>query len=112
MQRILKALLNSISGFKFAFKDEEAFRQELFLAVILCPAAYFLAPSKTDLAIMLMCVFIVLIAELLNSGIEAAIDRIGPEIHPLSKKAKDIGSAAVLLSLFNLVVVWGIIILK
>jgi diacylglycerol kinase (ATP) len=111
MKRIWFAFLNSLSGLRIAFQEESAFRQEVFLVILLGPLAFFLAPTGLCFAIMSLCIFLVLITELLNSGIEAAIDRVGLEYHPLSKKAKDVASAAVLLALINLVIVWGCILL-
>lgn len=111
MKRLLLAFLNSCSGLKLAFKDEAAFRQDVLMAVVLTPTAFWLAPDGLSLALMLFSVVIVLITELLNTGIEAAIDRIGAKRHPLAKKAKDTASAAVFLSLIGLGLVWGIILL-
>lgn len=107
MKRIWRALFYSLHGFAAAWHDEEAFRQEVLLALVLLPLAVVLAPSGVGFALMAGSVLLVLVVELLNSAVEAAIDRVGEEFHALSKKAKDLGSAAVFLSLVNVVVVWG-----
>jgi diacylglycerol kinase (ATP) len=112
MQRLLRALLYSLEGLRDSFKTEPAFRQEIFLAIILIPAAFFLESSPTYRILMVSSILLVLIAEIANTAIEAAINRISTEIHPLSKKAKDAGSALVLLALLNVALVWGIILLR
>jgi len=99
LRRILNALRYSLQGLQAAIKYEAAFRQELALAVLLIPAAFFLGRTTVEVFFLIGTVVLVLIVELLNTGIEAAIDRIGPEWHELSKRAKDMGSAAVLLAL-------------
>lgn len=104
--RIMKACTYSFDGLKAAWRDEAAFRQEVILATLLTPLAFFLAPDRVSLAVMLGCLLVVLITELLNSAVEAAIDRHGPDIHPLAKKAKDAGSAAVMLALAMTAIIW------
>jgi diacylglycerol kinase (ATP) len=106
MTRLTNALRYSLNGFASAFTHEEAFRQEALLALVLIPLAFFFEVSGLARAVMIASVLLVLIVELLNSAIETAVDRISLEKHPLSKRAKDIGSAAVLLSLINVAVVW------
>ena len=106
LRRILNAFIYSFDGLAAAFRHEDAFRQELFVAAILVPAVFFLPASGTGRALMIASVLLVLIVELLNSAVEAAVDRISPEEHPLAKRAKDIGSAAVFLALLNVPVVW------
>ncbi len=104
--RLINAMRYSKDGICQAWRSEEAFRQESLLAVILIPVSFFL---PVELSLRLMCLFsvvFVLVVELLNSGLEAAVDRIGPEIHPKSKFAKDAGSAAVLFSLIFCAVTW------
>ncbi len=108
VRRIYNAFFYSMDGFKAAWKNEEAFRQELYLAIVLIPAAFWLGENTLQISLLLFSVFIVLITELLNTGVEAAIDRIGIERHDLSKRAKDIGSAAVFVSLTALTIVWGL----
>jgi len=110
LRRLLNAFGYSMAGFKAAFKNEDAFRQEVMMAVILLPLAVYLGKTGLQTALMIACVLLVMIVELLNSSIEATVDRISLENHQLAKRAKDIGSAAVLLSLVNLVVVWGFLI--
>ncbi len=109
MNRIWHAFLYSIQGIIAAWRDEAAFREEAVLAAIMVPAACFLAPDKLSLILMIGSVLLVLALELVNTAVEAAINRIGPEIHPLSKKAKDTASAAVLIALLNAGFVWGVI---
>jgi len=106
LRRIWNAFLYSLDGLRAAFRHEDAFRQEVLLAVILVPAALVLPASGTGKALMIAAVLLVLIVELLNSAVEAAVDRISLENHKLAKRAKDIGSAAVMLSLVNVPVVW------
>ena len=106
LQRILNAFVYSLEGLAAAFRHEDAFRQEVFLAAILVPAAFFVPASGTGRALMIASVLLVLIVELLNSAVEAAVDRISLENHLLAKRAKDIGSAAVFLSLLNVPAVW------
>jgi diacylglycerol kinase (ATP) len=98
-----------MEGLSAAYKNEDAFRQELRLALVLIPLAAYLGNNGIERAVMIACVFLVVIVELLNSSVEATVDRISLDHHLLAKRAKDIGSAAVLLSLFNLVVVWFLV---
>ena len=107
MQRIWNALHYSIDGLVAAYRHEDAFRQEVWLAAILIPAACLLPVSGIGRALMIGSVLLVVIVELLNSAVEAAIDRIGLESHKLSKRAKDIGSAAVMIALLNVVLIWA-----
>ena len=109
--RVWNAFFYSIDGFKAAFQHENAFRQELLLSVILIPLAFVLEPSAVGRALMIGVLFLVLIVELINSAIEAAVDRISLEHHLLIKRAKDMGSAAVMIALINVVVVWGLVLL-
>ncbi|MCK5708248.1 MAG: diacylglycerol kinase [Candidatus Aureabacteria bacterium] len=104
--RLWNALFYSYDGLREAFKNEEAFRQELLLSVVLIPIAIILPISFISKALMISSVIFLLIVELLNSAIEAIVDRISTEKHPLAKRAKDMGSAAVLLSIINLTVIW------
>lgn len=107
--RIWSAFLYSCDGLVAAFKNETAFRQELLLAVILIPLALWLPASGIGHALMLASVLLVLIVELINSAIEAAVDRVSLERHPLAKRAKDLGSAAVFISLVNVPLVWVLV---
>jgi len=106
LRRIWNALLYSFDGLAAAIRHEDAFRQESILALVLIPAALFLPASGIGKALMIASVLMVLVVELLNSAIEATVDRISLEDHHLAKRAKDIGSAAVLLSLLNFLTVW------
>lgn len=106
LKRVRNALFYSFSGLRAAFEHEDAFRQEVLLAVLLIPAAFFMPVSGVGKALMVGSVLIVLAVELLNSAIEATVDRISLDQHRLAKRAKDIGSAAVFISLANVVVVW------
>lgn len=111
LRRLWNAFHYSLAGFKAAFKNEDAFRQECLLAVALIPAALLLPVAIIDKSMMIASVFLVLIVELLNSAVEATVDRISLEDHLLAKRAKDIGSAAVLLSLVSLSAVWLLVLL-
>lgn len=106
LKRIWNALFYSLDGLAAAFKHEDAFRQEVLLALILIPIAIYMPVSGFGKALMVASVLLVLIVELLNSGLEAVTDRISLEDHELAKRAKDLGSAAVMLSLVNVPVVW------
>jgi diacylglycerol kinase (ATP) len=105
-RRVCNACDYTLSGLAAAYRHEEAFRHEALLAAILIPAALLLPVSGTGKALMIAAVLLVLIVELLNSAIETAVDRISLETHPLAKRAKDIGSAAVFIALVNVPVVW------
>jgi len=111
LRRVWNALFYSIDGLVAAFRHEDAFRQEVFLAVILIPAAFFTPADGTGRALMIGAVLLVLIVELLNSAVEAAVDRVSLENHLLAKRAKDIGSAAVFISLVNVPVIWLLVLL-
>ena len=106
LRRIWNALFYSLDGLKAAYRHEDAFRQEVWLALVLIPLALFLPVSGIGKALMMASVLMVLIVELLNSAVEATVDRVSLEHHRLAKRAKDIGSAAVLFSLINVAVVW------
>ena len=109
--RVWNALFYSMAGFKAAYRHEHAFRQECLLALVLLPLALLLPAGGLGKALMAASVLLVLIVELLNSALEAAVDRISLEDHQLAKRAKDIGSAAVFMSLLNVAVVWGLVLL-
>jgi diacylglycerol kinase (ATP) len=108
-QRLLNAFFYSLSGLNLAFRHESAFRQEIALAVVLIPLALWLPVNAVERVLLILPMLLVLVVELLNSSVEAAIDRIGLDTHRLSKRAKDLGSAAVLVSLVALAIVWGTI---
>ncbi len=109
--RILRATQYSWQGLCAAFRHEAAFRQELTLAVILAPMGLWLGGNGLERAVLVGSLLIVLITELLNSGIEAVVDRHGEELHDLAGRAKDMGSAAVFVALVNVPVVWGLVLL-
>ena len=111
LRRLLNAFGYSLAGFRAAYTHEDAFRQEVWLAVVLIPLALWMPVSVLGKALMIASVLLVIIVELLNSAIEATVDRISLESHDLAKRAKDIGSAAVLVSLVNVGVVWGLVLL-
>jgi diacylglycerol kinase (ATP) len=106
LKRIVNAFYYSLSGFRLAFRHEHAFRQEVLLAAILLPIGCFVPVTPVERVLLIGTVLLVLIVELLNSSVEAAVDRIGLETHHLSKRAKDIGSAAVFLALVLLALTW------
>ena len=106
LKRVWNAFFYSLAGLRAAIRHEDAFRQEVLLALILVPAALFMPVGGIGKALMIGSVLVVLIVELLNSAVEAAVDHTSLDHHQLAKRAKDIGSAAVLLSLLNIVLVW------
>ena len=106
IKRLIKALQWSLAGLKAAFLHEAAFRQEVILFFFLGPLGFWLGENPVERYLLVGSLLLVLIVELLNSSIESAVDRISKEKHPLSGRAKDIGSAAVLLSLLNAALVW------
>lgn len=109
INRILWATKYSFNGIVSAWKNEAAFRQELSLMALMLPMAFWLGESAEQRALLIGSCIIVIIVELLNSAIEAAIDRIGPERHELSGQAKDMASAAVFFALCLVVTTWGMI---
>lgn len=111
MQRLVNATQYSWQGIKAAYKHEEAFRQEVWLFIVAIPLALWLGDTVIEKILMIVSVLLVMIVEILNSAIEAVVDRFGGEVHELSGRAKDMGSAAVTLSLLNVVIVWLLILL-
>jgi diacylglycerol kinase (ATP) len=109
--RLWNACGYSLAGFRAAYKHEDAFRQEVLFACVLIPLALWLPVGYLGKALMIASVLLVIIVELLNSAIEATVDRISLARHDLAKRAKDIGSSAVLVSLVNVIVVWGLVLL-
>jgi len=105
-RRLVNALFYSLSGLALAYRHESAFRQEIVLALVLIPAACVLPVAGVERVLLIGSVMLVLVVELLNSSVEAAVDRIGFDTHRLSKRAKDLGSAAVLLTLGMLLLTW------
>ncbi|EXF43332.1 diacylglycerol kinase [Pseudomonas sp. BAY1663] len=111
LRRILQAGGYSLAGLRAAFQGEAAFRQVLLLDLLLIPLALLLDVSRVERAVLIAVVLLAPIVELLNSAIEATVDRISLELHPLSKRAKDMGSAAQLLTMTLIAVVWAVILL-
>ena len=110
MRRIFRAMKYSIYGLKTATTDQVSFRQELILGAILIPIAIWLGQNGLEMALMISVIILVLIVELINSAIEATVDRIGSDDNALSKHAKDLGSSAVFVTLINVPLVWSLII--
>ncbi len=110
--RLYNALFYSLDGLSAAFRHEDAFRQEVLMALILIPIAVHMPTSGPGKAMMVASVLLVLIIELLNSGIEAVTDRVSLEDHVLAKRAKDMGSAAVMIALINVPTVWLLVLLS
>jgi len=106
LDRVMRATGYSIAGLMAAYRGESAFRQEFWLAAVLLPLAFWIGHGWIEVTLLIGSVMLVLIVELLNSGIEAAIDRVSFEIHDLSKRAKDLASAAVLLSVLLCTGIW------
>jgi diacylglycerol kinase (ATP) len=111
-KRLMNAFSYSIAGTLAAFKHEDAFRQEVFLAVVLTPVALYFGETAIDQALMISSLLFIIVVELLNSSIEATVDRISVKHHKLAKRAKDIGSAAVFFSLINATVIWFLLLVK
>ena len=112
IRRLANAFTYSVAGTYAAFKHEDAFRQEVILSAVLIPLAIYLGQTGIEQALMIASVLLVIIVELLNSSVEATVDRISVKRHKLSKRAKDIGSAAVFFSLINAAVIWFLILVK
>lgn len=110
LRRIVAATRYSLAGLAAAWRGEAAFRQEVVAAIVLIPAALWVGTGPAERVLLIGSVFIVLIVEVLNSAVENTIDRIGPERHELSGRAKDLGSAAVFLSLLLAGITWGLVI--
>ena len=111
LRRILNAARYSMDGLRAAYRHEDAFRQEIWLTLVAVPLALWLGEGAIERALMIGSVLLVLVVELLNSAVEATVDRISLENHRLAKRAKDIGSAAVLISLANVAAVWSLVLL-
>ena len=109
IKRILNAFKYSYDGFKAVFKSEPAFRQDLAVFIVLTPVALWLNIAPEKKALLVFSLFFILFAECVNTAIEVTIDRISTDIHPLSKKAKDIGSLMVLLSFINAGITWFLV---
>ena len=104
--RLVRAFGWSFAGLRAAFTGEAAFRQEVIVALVMAPSAVWFGQTGVERALLISSLLLVLLAELLNSAVEAVVDRVGEEHHPLSGRAKDIGSAAVLISIVNAAVIW------
>lgn len=109
LRRLWNAFGYSIAGFRAAYKHEDAFRQEAHLAAVLIPLALWLPAAPVGRALMISSVLLVIVVELINSAIEATVDRCSLDSHDLAKRAKDIGSAAVLVSIVIAIVVWTLV---
>ncbi len=111
LTRLINALGYSKDGLSAAWKNEAAFREEVMLAAITLPLAFYLGKTGIERALLAGSIIFILIVEILNSAVEAVVDKASPEKHELAKRAKDMGSAAVLLSLLSAAVVWGCVLL-
>ena len=109
LKRIIRATGFSLVGLRIAWRHESAFRQECVLALVLVPSALWLAETWTQAALLIAATGLVLVVELLNSAIEAVVDRLGDEWHELAGRAKDMGSAAVFVSLMLLAATWALV---
>lgn len=106
LDRVVHAAGYSVEGLRAAYRGESAFRQEFWLAAVMLPLAFWLGRGWVEVALLAGSVLLVLIVELLNSAVEATVDRVSLELHDLSKRAKDFGSAAVMLSLLLVAGIW------
>lgn len=109
LRRIVNAFFFSMAGLRAAWVNEAAFRQECLLTVVLSPAGWWLGQNAVERALLIGSCLLVIVVELLNSGIEAAVDRVSMDQHRLAGRAKDLGSAAVLVSLAIVVFVWAVV---
>lgn len=109
LTRVWRATVTALQGLRAAWQHEAAFRQEIFIAAAAIPVALLLPASPLGKALMITSILLVLIVELVNSALETAVDHTSLKQHPLAKRAKDIASAAVLLSIMNVLVVWGLV---
>ncbi len=109
LAHIIKAVTWSMAGIKAAWKNEQAFRWEAAIVLLMMPVGFWLGRTAVEWALLIASSMSILITELLNSAVEAVVDRIGPERHELSKRAKDLGSAAAFISMITAAVVWGLI---
>lgn len=106
LRRLLNAFGYSLQGFRAAWQNEAAFREEAMLTIVLTPVALLLPVTGLEKLLLILSLLLLILVELLNSAVEAVVDRIGPEIHPLSGRAKDLGSAAVLIACLILGLTW------
>lgn len=112
LKRVFLAMNNSMKGFSWMYKNEAAFRQELILLLVLIPTTFLFDISLYEQTALIISLFFIVFTEVINTAIEAVVDRIGLEIHPLSGLAKDLGSAAVLISLVVTFIVWAVILIS
>jgi diacylglycerol kinase (ATP) len=112
LRRLINAFGYSMNGLATAFRVEDAFRQEVLLAAVLSPLALWLELSGIERAMLIASVMLVLVVELLNSAVEATVDRVSLDSHSLAKRAKDIGSAAVFVALLNAAAIWALVLLR
>ena len=110
--RLVSAAKFSMAGFRAAYASEAAFRQEVWLAIVLLPLALWLGDTALERGLLVVSILLLMLVELLNTAVEAVVDRIGEEYHPLSGKAKDVCSAAVLLAVFIVVIIWAAVLLN
>ena len=110
IKRFVRSWGYSFQGFRFAWREESAFRQEVLLSVVVIPAGFYLGKTGVERALLVLPMLLILVVELLNSAVEAVVDRHGAERHPLAGMAKDMGSAAVMVSFILLATVWLLII--
>ena len=110
-KRLLCAARYSVAGLAWAWRKEAAFRQELMLVIVLTPLGWYLGGSGVERALLIGALLLVLVVELLNTAVEAVVDRFGDGHHELSKAAKDLGSAAVMVALVNVIAVWALVLL-
>jgi diacylglycerol kinase (ATP) len=106
---IIKAFIWSMAGIKAAWKNEQAFRWQAVIVLLMMPVGLWLGRNAVERALLIASAMAILVVELLNSAVEAVVDRIGPERHELSKRAKDLGSAAAFISMITAAVIWGLI---
>lgn len=111
LKRIVKAMRYSWQGFTAAYQHEEAFRQELLLSIILLPIGFLLGETGIEKALLIGSVLLLPLVEIINSALEAVVDRFGEEHHELSGRAKDMGSAAVFLAIVNMITIWVLVLL-
>ncbi len=109
LRRVIAATVFSFKGFKAAWQNEEAFRTEILLAIVLVPTAFWLGQSTVERLLLLLSLILVILAELANTAIESVVDRISSEQHPLSGQAKDLGSSLVFVTNMTVLLVWGMI---
>ena len=111
IRRILKATVYSWQGLKASYQNEEAFRQELMLAIVMIPLGFYLGNTVIEKLLLILSVLLLLLVEVLNSAIEAVVDRFGGEMHELSGRAKDMGSAAVFIAIAMMLLTWTLILI-